>query len=67
VRSLAPAADGGSQLKEKVSCESGPSAWSEDANVRTTSLEAGYIAIVALSPHYLSSPPARVAWVICPT
>jgi hypothetical protein len=30
---LAPAADGGSQLKEMVSCESGPSALSEDANV----------------------------------
>src|SRR3954471_24117729 len=32
-RNLAPAADGGSQLKEMVSCESGPSALSEDANV----------------------------------
>ena len=35
LRNLAPAADGGSQLKEIVSCESGPSAWSEDANVPT--------------------------------
>src|SRR3954467_10419415 len=33
LRDLAPAADGGSQLKEMVSCESGPSALSEDANV----------------------------------
>src|SRR5688500_2645377 len=36
LRNLAPAADGGSQLKEMVSCESGPSAWSEDANVPTS-------------------------------
>src|SRR3954466_13974924 len=40
LRSLAPAADGGSQLKEMVSCESGPSALSEDANV-PASEEAG--------------------------
>src|SRR4051794_41268777 len=35
LRNLAPAADGGSQLQEIVSCQSGPSAWAEDANVPT--------------------------------